>query len=227
MKANHLTTTFAFLLAFIPLIYSQEQNCKVLKPEIAAKYTGECKKGLANGKGIAEGTDLYDGKFKNGLPHGKGLYRYANGEIYEGDFKNGMKDGNGKFSFKYLGKDSSYSAVWKEGHFIKKITPPPYQIIQSLYVARSTVMKVGEGNRIMFTFMQNGTDNYSITDLSFAGNAGTSLNIGRDQGYDNISFPFTCKVMYVTSNSLRTASYRCVFEVQINQPGQWQVTLYN
>lgn len=227
MQIKHLTTSIAFVLAFITSIYSQEQNCKVLKPEIAANYLGDCKKGLANGKGIAEGTDHYEGKFKNGLPHGNGLYRYANGEIYEGNFKDGRKDGNGKFTFKYLGKDSTYLGVWKEDHFVKKIAPPQYQIIQSLNIARSTIMKVGNGNRIMFTFMQNGTDNLSITDLSFAGDAGTSLNIGRDQGYDNINFPYNCKIMYVTTNSFRTASYRCIFEVQINEPGQWQVTLYN
>ena len=38
-----------------------QETCKVLKPEISGSYLGDCKKGLANGKGIARGTDGYEG----------------------------------------------------------------------------------------------------------------------------------------------------------------------
>ena len=50
---------------------------------------------------------------------------------------------------------------------------------------------------------------------------------GLDQRFDNIRFPFTCKVNYSTPNSLRTATYEVVFEIEINEPGQWLVTLSN
>lgn len=203
------------------------QECKVLKNEIAAKYTGECKKGLANGKGIAEGIDTYEGRFKEGLPHGSGTYKYANGDIYNGDFKNGLRDGNGKFTFKYLGKDSTYNGLWNNDKLVKKIVPAAYTISQKTNVQRYTVQKTGTGNRVMFSFMQNGMNNRALAGLSFAENSGTSVSIGLDQGFDSVQFPFTCKITYSTQNSLRTASYDVVFEIQITEPGQWMVTLYN
>lgn len=203
------------------------QECKVLKNEIAAKYTGECKKGLANGKGIAEGTDSYEGKFKEGLPHGSGIYKYANGDIYNGDFKNGLRDGNGKFTFKYMGKDSTYNGLWNNDKLVKKIVPAAYAVGQKTNVQRYTVQKIGTGNRVMFSFMQNGMNNRALAGLSFAENSGTSFTMGLDQGFDSVQFPFTCKITYSTQNSLRTASYDVVFEIQITEPGQWMVTLFN
>ena len=88
MRIKCLITPFLLVASVIHFSYSQVGDCKVLKPEIAGIYSGDCKKGLANGKGIAEGIDKYEGKFKDGLPHGNGTYQYANGEIYQGDFKN-------------------------------------------------------------------------------------------------------------------------------------------
>ena len=227
MKPIQNTITLLLLISLIHFSYSQSENCKVLKPEIATSYSGECKKGLANGTGIATGTDKYEGKFKDGLPQGNGTYRYANGDVYKGDFKNGMKDGNGKFTFKYLGKDSTYQGIWKADQFVKKIVPSAYLITQKTNLQRYTVKKMNSGNRIMFVFMQNGMNNRSISRLSFAESGGSALAMGQELGFDNIQFPFNCKVAYSSSNSLRTAIYDVVFEIQVNEPGQWLVTLYN
>jgi hypothetical protein len=227
MQTKHLITTILLMTSMIHFSYSQEGNCKVLKPEIAVSYSGDCKKGLANGKGIAEGKDKYEGKFKEGLPNGNGIYRSANGDIYEGDFKDGMKNGNGKFTFKYLGKDSTYLGVWKEDQFVKKVMPPAYTVSQKVNLQRYTVQKIKSGNRIMFSFMQNGKKNLSITGLSFAESDGSPITMGQEQGFDNIRFPFNCKVSYTTLNSFQAASFQIIFEIQITEPGQWLVTLYN
>lgn len=227
MRTKHLITTLLFVSSVIHFSYSQDVNCKVLKPEIAVSYTGDCKKGLANGKGIAEGKDKYEGKFKDGLPQGNGIYHYANGEIYKGDFKNGMKNGNGKFTFKYMGKDSTYMGIWKEDVLVKKIVPPAYTIVQNFNIQRYSIRKVKSGNRIMFAFMQNGKTNPSISGLSFAESGGIPLDIGQERGFDNIMFPFSCKVTYTSLNSLQSASFSNIFDIQITEPGQWLVTLYN
>jgi len=219
-----------FLIVLIIAVFKVTtfaQDCKVLKSEIAAKYTGDCKKGLANGKGIAEGTDKYEGKFKEGLPHGFGIYKYANGDIYDGEFKNGLREGNGKFTFKYNGKDSTFNGIWNDDKLIKKVIPAAYSVSQRINVQRFTVQKVGTGNRVMFSFMQNGMNNRALAGLSFAENSGTSFTMGLDQGFDSVQFPFTCKINYTTPNSLRTVNYDIVFEIQINEPGQWLVTLFN
>jgi hypothetical protein len=227
MKLQHVIIAFLFFISIVCSLQAQVSECKVLKPEIAASYSGDCKKGLANGKGMAHGIDSYEGKFRNGLPHGNGRYQYANGDVYDGEFKNGLKDGNGKFTYKYLGKDSTYLGIWQEDKFVKKILPAAYTILQNLNVQRYSVQRIGDGNRIMFAFMQNGMYNRSVSGLSFAESGGVSLTLGQEQGFDNIRFPFTCKVIYTSSNSLRTSTYDIIFEIRINEPGQWLVTLNN
>lgn len=79
----------------------------------------------------------------------------------------------------------------------------------------------------MFSFMQNGANNRSVTGLLFAESSGTLLSIGQDQGFDNIQFPFNCKVTYITLNSFRVVSENVIFEIQINEPGHWMITLFN
>jgi len=227
MKPKHLSITILVLFSLFHFAYSQSENCKVLKPEIATSYSGECKKGLANGNGIAIGTDKYLGKFKNGLPQGIGSYQFANGDVYEGDFKSGMKDGNGKFTFKYLGKDSTFQGIWKDDKLIKKIVPVAYVINQKNNIQGYAIQNVGSGNRIMFAFKQNGWYNSSVTNLSFAEDGGTAITIGQEQGFDNVQFPFNCRVTYTTLNSLRTANIDVVFDIQINEPGMWKITLTN
>lgn len=110
MKAKVAIILLSILLLNLFESYAQEQ-CKVLKPEIADKYSGKCKKGLAHGQGLAEGKDRYEGDFKNGLPHGKGKYTWASGEIYEGYWKEGKREGEGKFWYKKNGADSMKYAL--------------------------------------------------------------------------------------------------------------------
>ena len=44
-------------------VYAQQTDCKVTMPKLSGTYTGGCKKGLAQGKGIAQGVDRYEGQF--------------------------------------------------------------------------------------------------------------------------------------------------------------------
>jgi hypothetical protein len=69
MKLKNLYVLASFLFLSLAQGFSQGV-CKVLKSEIANQYEGSCKKGLANGKGIAVGRDKYEGNFKKGYPHG-------------------------------------------------------------------------------------------------------------------------------------------------------------
>jgi hypothetical protein len=62
---------FMLILFSGSILFAQEE-CKVLMPEISGSYTGKCKKGLAQGKGLAIGTDTYEGRFLKGLPDGTG-----------------------------------------------------------------------------------------------------------------------------------------------------------
>ena len=64
--------------------------------DINQSYTVDCKKGKADGKGLAKGKDIYKGEFKKGYPEGEGIYTFSNGDVFEGEFKKGAKNGPGK-----------------------------------------------------------------------------------------------------------------------------------
>jgi len=216
------------LVAIVCISYVQlfsQEPCKVLKSEISEKYEGKCKKGLANGKGLATGKDKYEGDFKNGLPHGNGKYTWSSGEVYDGKWKEGKRNGEGKYFYKKNGIDSIKIGIWKDDIFLKKIVPAPYRIIRSSSVSRFSVQKSKEGNKVLFSFMQNGANDSNVSNLLFTTNCGTTYNLGLKQGFDNVVFPFTCKVSYKTMNSLKTIIIDVYFEIEIREPGYWEIFL--
>ena len=106
-------------LFFVGLIFAQD--CKVLKESISGSYDGDCKKGLAHGKGTAKGVDIYTGDFKKGLPHGKGIYTWEDGNVYKGDFKNGRMDGAGEMTVTEGGiKGIVKTGYWEEDNYLGK-----------------------------------------------------------------------------------------------------------
>ncbi|RPH29661.1 MAG: hypothetical protein EHM93_17005 [Bacteroidales bacterium] len=205
-------------------LYSQEV-CKVLKVEIADKYEGKCKNGLANGKGVAEGKDKYEGAFKNGLPHGNGKYIYASGEVFEGKWKNGKKEGEGKLFYKKDGIDSMKIGVWENDLYVRKITPPSYKVLKTTAVGRYSIHRVKDGNRVLVALLQNSNTNGTVSNLVFSPSSGTETEVGSYKGFENIVFPFKCKVTYSTQNLLRTANYEVSFEFEINQEGEWEIKI--
>ena len=176
MKKSFALVLLSILLFKGTELYSQEP-CKVLKQEIADKYFGKCKNGLAQGKGVAEGIDKYEGQFKNGLPNGAGKYTFANGEVYEGKWKEGKKQGEGKLFYKKNGVDSVKIGIWENDVFARKIIPPPYKIKGAYSINRYAVIKTMGVNKVFFTFMQNGSPN-SVYSLSFSPSSGTEFENG-------------------------------------------------
>ncbi len=101
-------------------LYAQDstQSCKVDFPTLAGRYTGECKKGLANGKGEARGIHHYIGSFKNGLPDGKGVYYYSDSIYYSGNFLEGKKEGKGETHYLRNGMpDSLIKGYWSADEY--------------------------------------------------------------------------------------------------------------
>lgn len=224
-----LRTFFILAIALYSnqIIFSQESECRVLLQEISSVYNGKCKNGLANGKGKAYGTDSYEGKFKNGLPHGYGIYTWANGDRYEGSFFNGKMHGKGTFKGKVNGKDSVYTGFWNHGVLHHTILPPKYQIINARNLQRYTFTKTGSENRMLFSFLQNGTTNNYITNLQIVCDSGTPFKLGEKSGFEHLIYPVNCKVTYQTPNALRTVWYDVSFEFTINEAGEWTINLFN
>ena len=55
-----------FFMLFLLAPQLSQAQCKVLLEAVSGEYEGGCKKGKADGKGIAKGTDSYEGEFKKG-----------------------------------------------------------------------------------------------------------------------------------------------------------------
>ncbi|GAB1392784.1 hypothetical protein MASR1M60_09470 [Rhodocyclaceae bacterium] len=87
-------------LTLVSLLSHAQPACKVNDKDISDSYKGECKNGLAHGKGIAKGRDTYDGFFVMGNQEGNGTY------IWGDSYRNCGHDMCGK---KYVG-------TWKDGH---------------------------------------------------------------------------------------------------------------
>jgi len=104
-------------------IYSQE--CSVDDPALKGVYTGDCKKGKANGKGKSVGSNVYEGDFKAGLPDGSGTYTWSNGNSFKGKFEKGLKQGKGILTLKKPDEpDSIVEGYWKNDAYIGKYEQP-------------------------------------------------------------------------------------------------------
>ena len=203
---------------------AQQSDCTVKLPSIAGTYSGECKKGMAHGKGIAQGIDHYEGQFFKGLPEGIGVYKWANGSWYEGEWKSGLRNGQGKF----VSGDSVISGYWKADIYKGKVRTASYKVMVSRNVARYTVTKsVESGNGVKIKILLGGNENSEIEDFSLAYSSGSEYKNVGTYGIQNASVPLDVTVRYRTWNQLHTAQYEILFEFVILDPGTWNVTIIN
>jgi hypothetical protein len=141
---------FVFALFFSSKIFSQQ--CIVDKPSIQGEYTGDCKKGKANGKGKSVGTDVYEGDFKSGLPDGSGTYKWSNGNSFTGKFEKGLKQGKGVLTIKKPdAPDSIVEGYWKNDAYIGKYESPYTVYFKSKLITEFEVAYKKDGfNQITF-----------------------------------------------------------------------------
>jgi hypothetical protein len=221
-----MSRIIVFLILFMTggYVLGQNSGCKVLMPRISGTYTGECKKGLAHGTGIARGTDRYEGHFSKGLPDGKGIYKWADGSYYEGEWRNGLKEGTGTL----VKGDSTITGIWKADHYEGKKLLPPYKIVSNRNVARYTISKsIEQENGIKLKLMLGGRDNSEVDDLTIAYSSGTEYRNVGTYGIQNSSVPLDVTIRYTTWNQLHSVQYDVLFEFTITAPGTWNVTLSN
>ncbi|HQG76746.1 MAG TPA: hypothetical protein PLS58_04605 [Bacteroidales bacterium] len=211
-----------FLFFAVSELTAQEKPCIVKHPALSEKYSGDCKNGLANGKGAAQGIDKYHGQFRNGLPHGKGTYIWADGTHYTGQFKNGLKDGKGTL----VTKDSTVTGYWQEDRYIGKRIVAPYQITRSISITRTTFKKIpGTGNYVRIKFIRGGSENIDILDFSLAHDSGEQYRLGQSYGIQNALFPLSVIIRFKAWNFFHTAQYEANLEFVINEPATWEVTV--
>lgn len=225
MKNLKFYLVTAIIIVSTVVIQAQE-NCKVLVPELTGTYVGKCKKGLANGKGKAVGTDTYEGSFKKGLPNGGGVYTWANGDVYDGRWVYGVRQGEGVYKFKYQGKDSIQKGIWEENIY-KGPKPKKPLVSQKISVTRYNFRREGDGDRILIDLTLNGSPNRDILDLSLISSSGSNFESGRSIGVESVNFPVLIKIKYLTWNTAHTSRHTALFEFEIFEPGKWQVDIVN
>ena len=183
-------------LLFMQFSLSQS-TCVVKLEAINKSYIGECKKGLASGKGEAHGIeDSYTGMFKKGVPHGDGTYKWGNGNTYTGEFSKGKMDGKGKLILndKVSGEVTIQNGYFENGGYIGEYKYS-YAVISKREIknvfAREdpSIITAPEINVIRISFKYNGRQIMpSIVNIS---DSGKSL-VERDGAYmimKNVQFP--------------------------------------
>lgn len=227
MKSQKMTSmiiAIAMLFMFTP-VFSQD-DCKVLVPQLSGEYSGKCKKGLANGKGLAKGIDTYKGSFKKGYPDGKGEYRWSTGERYYGSWKEGKRDGVGIYYFTEDNEPKEQDGMWIDDKYAGPVPQKP-QVSASTGIERYSIKKQGDGNRVQITVYINGSVTTELQQLNLYGSSGAQFVSGGTMGYENATFPFTCRISYLAWNKTHTQLNQKRFEFEIPEPGKWQVTLHN
>jgi hypothetical protein len=235
MKKTALLLCSVMISSWFSAAWSQN-NCKVLKPGIDSTYSGDCKQGLADGRGEASGIDHYTGEFKKGLPNGAGTYTWNTGEKYEGEWKKGLREGAGTFTISYDGRDSVVTGIWKEDKYVGEKSVPPYVIQYKNGITRVSCVRTGDQPmRVSYKFTRGGSTSEhtsALSNLLLQGSSGNESSTGNYFGFETVTFPFEGKVKFTAPSALSaqgspeavTLNYELNFV--INQPGAWLVTVY-
>jgi len=235
MRQIALLLGFFMIASGFSEAYSQN-ICKVLKPGIDSTYTGGCKQGLADGHGVASGSDHYTGEFKKGLPNGIGTYTWHTGEKYEGEWEKGLRDGTGTFTGKHDGRDSVITGIWESDKYIGEKSIPPYIIEYRSGISRVSCVRTGDQPlRVYYKFTRGGTSSEHtspISDLLLQGSSGNETGSSNNFGFDTVTFPFEGKVKFSAPSAFSSQGSRSAVNLNyelnfvINQPGAWMVTIF-
>jgi hypothetical protein len=227
-SSDLIKTLWILLILFSGSILYAQEECKVLMPEISGSYTGKCKKGLANGKGIAVGTDTYEGRFSKGLPNGIGKYTWADGRVYEGSWGAGEKDGKGKMIYPPEQGDSIVSGYWKKDEYVGKVLIPQYKVTKNQGVVRYSIRKINEvGSKFSAGLYLSGAFNTDVDNFTMDASSGQEFESGRKRGIENANVPYTVSIRYRVWNTVHTSQHDVFFDFTINEPGTFEVTITN
>ncbi len=226
MIDRFLTLVAVFLFSTTAVLPQQNDACKVLLNEISGLYSGQCKDGLANGKGISKGEDIYSGMFKNGLPDGKGKYTYKNGDIYDGYWSNGLKNGQGKFSYILGGQKMTLKGYWKNGDYAGVSNPgESYRITAHTGIESYSIKKTEDaGAQIKISFIGAMT-RLVPTDLEVTSTSGNIHKENKNFSIYDFACPNYCTIHFIIKTT--GGNRQCYLGFEILKPGKYEVLITN
>lgn len=223
--------TVLFLVFYLVGV-SQTTSGPVLKKELAGKYDGEQKKGLAQGKGTASGKDSYTGEFKAGLPDGVGVYTDSLGNVYKGAFKYGLKEGKGEFTPKSSTGEKVMTGYWMDDKYMGKDRVDPYEIMSKVGSVSPRIYSTGPGNVIDITAIDP-VDNANIAatiQLIGQGNARNDTSYNK-YFFEDVKFPVEFDIHYQCKSKMGMSGISGTVDnsirIKISKPGKWSITLKN
>jgi hypothetical protein len=205
---------------------SQKPDGPVLKKELAGKYEGDMKKGVAHGKGTATGIDTYTGEFKKGLPDGEGVYTDSLGNVYKGSFHLGKRSGQGVLIPVRSSEGQPISGYWEDDKYVGRKKVEPYEISNKTGAVSPRIYSAGPGNKIEISVMDPVSSSYISANIFMIGQAVDRTTYGRYY-YEDATFPIEFDIKYTCSNKLGTATIANTIRIKINKPGSWVITLKN
>lgn len=229
---KYILTFRPFLLSLFLMIFGitsaqKNESCEVLLTEISDSYKGDCKNGLADGKGRAKGIDVYKGKFKKGLPDGKGKYEYENGNVFTGEFKNGLKHGEGKFIYSISGKNYTQKGYWVSGDYVGLSSPElSHRIVMKNGVDKIDVNKLsGDIDKIKVSFFAL-LIKYVPLGLKINSSSGQVIQTGQDFFITNSSLGSNfIDIEYIVKKGGQNKV--CLVSFEIIQKGNYEVIITN
>ena len=225
MKNINTLITLLLLLGSAGYLMAQNssQDCKVLSGKISGTYTGECKNGLAHGKGHSIGVDEYEGKFKKGLPDGPGKYTWSNGNVYEGQWKNGVKHGAGVLFNSTTNKATN--GIWASDT-IKKVIVKEYKVllassISFVNIKRTPAIQTG---RVQVEFDIPSSHKF-FSSLEIEHSSGLLVKSNGKCLFDDVTFPFKAEISFVISGQSFVIHKRCIAQFEIYEESGWTVVI--
>lgn len=231
MKKIILIVT-AFLMLFVAG-YSQNNNAPVLKKELVGKYEGDQKKGLAQGKGTATGTDTYTGEFKKGLPDGIGVYTDSQGNVFKGSFREGFKEGKGEFVPAASATEKPMTGYWMDDKYVGKEKVEPYEVSNKIGSVSPRIYSTGSGSTIDITVVDPYDNSNVAANIYMKGEANPREDSSYHKYfYEECKFPIEFDIRYQVRPKLggingSTALSDNSVHIKIVKPGKWSITLKN
>lgn len=233
---SRITVSFLIYLTCFSMIKVQGQECKVLVKVISDSYSGDCKKGLAHGEGIAKGNGyIYEGEFKKGYPDGNGTLTMKDGSIFKGEWKDGDVYGYGELTkqdgekttgyfkgsienFRLMGQDKASLAGYKVIE-TERLENATYSFIKNDDQENSVSIKIFENNIRKIT-------NFEILEITSGTIQLVTNNGGRlTAEITNVTYPVTMGIRYIIPYGTQDTNLPGGV-ANLNSPRRMRFTIY-